>query len=100
MLDIREIRDHADTVRERLKARGGNHWTLIGEVLACDGRQLARPLECGRSSPDRIGRSPMDCVQPAAAFLRQPAGAGEHTSSRVFQSLHRRRVGPRDRDLQ
>ncbi len=37
----------------------------------------------GSSSPDRIGRSPMDCVQPAAAFLRQPAGAGEHTSSRV-----------------
>ena len=36
MLDIREIRDHADTVRERLKARGGNHWTLIDEVLACD----------------------------------------------------------------
>jgi seryl-tRNA synthetase len=36
MLDIREIREHTDAVRERLKARGGNHWTLIDEVLACD----------------------------------------------------------------
>ena len=32
MLDIREIREHTDAVRERLKARGGNHWTLIDEV--------------------------------------------------------------------
>ncbi|MCW1885209.1 serine--tRNA ligase [Luteolibacter flavescens] len=36
MLDIREIRENTDAVRERLKARGGNHWTLIDEVLACD----------------------------------------------------------------
>lgn len=36
MLDIREIRENADACRERLKARGGNHWTLIDEVLACD----------------------------------------------------------------
>ena len=36
MLDIREIRDNPDAVRERLKARGGDHWTLIDEVLACD----------------------------------------------------------------
>ncbi len=36
MLDIREIREHADAIRERLKARGGDHWTLIDEVLACD----------------------------------------------------------------
>ncbi|WP_338689833.1 serine--tRNA ligase [Haloferula helveola] len=36
MLDIREIREDADAVRERLKARGGDHWTLIDEVLACD----------------------------------------------------------------
>lgn len=36
MLDIREIRETPDAVRERLKARGGDHWTLIDEVLACD----------------------------------------------------------------
>ena len=36
MLDIREIRENPDAVRERLKARGGDHWSLIDEVLACD----------------------------------------------------------------
>src|SRR5690606_394545 len=36
MLDIREIREHADAIRERLQARGGDHWTLIDDVLACD----------------------------------------------------------------
>jgi seryl-tRNA synthetase len=36
MLDIREIRDHPDAFRARLKARGGDHWQLIDEVLACD----------------------------------------------------------------
>jgi len=36
MLDIRIIRDQAEEVRERLKARGGEHWKLIDEVLACD----------------------------------------------------------------
>lgn len=36
MLDIREIRENADAIRERLKARGGDHWTLIDDVLACD----------------------------------------------------------------
>lgn len=36
MLDIREIRKHADAVRERLKTRTGDYWTLIDEVIACD----------------------------------------------------------------
>jgi seryl-tRNA synthetase len=36
MLDIREIRENPATFRDRLKARGGAHWTLIDEVLACD----------------------------------------------------------------
>ncbi len=36
MLDIREIRDNPDAVRARLKTRGGDHWSLIDEVLACD----------------------------------------------------------------
>ncbi len=36
MLDIREIRDNPDAARERLKARGGDLWQLIDEVLACD----------------------------------------------------------------
>ena len=39
MLDIRVIRDQAEEVQERLKARGGEHWQLIAEVLSCDGER-------------------------------------------------------------
>lgn len=36
MLDIRVIRENPDLVKERLKLRGGDHWKLVDEVLACD----------------------------------------------------------------
>jgi seryl-tRNA synthetase len=36
MLDIRLIRETPDAVRERLRHRGGGHWKLVDEVLACD----------------------------------------------------------------
>jgi seryl-tRNA synthetase len=36
MLDIRVIRENPTAVQERLKPRGGDHWKLIDEVLACD----------------------------------------------------------------
>lgn len=36
MLDIKIIRENAEDVKTRLKARGGDHWKLIDEVLACD----------------------------------------------------------------
>lgn len=36
MLDIRVIRENPAEVQERLKPRGGDHWKLIDEVLACD----------------------------------------------------------------
>lgn len=36
MLDIRVIRENPSAVQERLKLRGGDHWKLIDEVLACD----------------------------------------------------------------
>jgi seryl-tRNA synthetase len=36
MLDIRVIRDNPAAVEERLKTRGGDHWQLIADVLACD----------------------------------------------------------------
>ncbi len=36
MLDIRIIRENPAAVQERLKDRGGEHWKLIDEVLACD----------------------------------------------------------------
>jgi seryl-tRNA synthetase len=36
MLDIRVIRENPDLIKERLKARGGDHWKLVDEVLTCD----------------------------------------------------------------
>jgi seryl-tRNA synthetase len=36
MLDIRLIRDNPTAVQDRLKTRGGDHWRLIADVLACD----------------------------------------------------------------
>jgi seryl-tRNA synthetase len=36
MLDIRVLRDLPDEVRQRLRTRGGDHWRLIDELLACD----------------------------------------------------------------
>lgn len=36
MLDIKLIREDAAGVVERLKARGGDHWKLVEDVLACD----------------------------------------------------------------
>jgi seryl-tRNA synthetase len=39
MLDIREIRDQPDAVRDRLRARGDDSWTLVEKVLECDTRR-------------------------------------------------------------
>jgi len=36
MLDIRLIRDNPASLQERLKLRGGDHWKLVDDVLACD----------------------------------------------------------------
>ncbi len=36
MLDIRVIRDNPAAVQSRLKARGGDYWKLVDDVLACD----------------------------------------------------------------
>jgi seryl-tRNA synthetase len=36
MLDIRVIRENPAAVQERLRPRGGDHWKLIDDVLACD----------------------------------------------------------------
>ena len=41
MLDIRLIRESADVVRERLRARGGEHGAVVDEVLACDAERRA-----------------------------------------------------------
>ena len=46
MLDIRVIRDNPTAVQERLKTRGGDHWKLVSEVLACD--EVRRILETSK----------------------------------------------------
>jgi seryl-tRNA synthetase len=46
MLDIRIIRDNPTAVQERLKTRGGDHWRLIHDVLACD--EARRVLETSK----------------------------------------------------
>ena len=46
MLDIRVIRENPDFVKERLKLRGGDHWKLVDEVLACD--EIRRAAETSK----------------------------------------------------
>ncbi len=41
MLDIRVIRENPTAIQDRLKNRGGDHWKLVDEVLACDGTRRA-----------------------------------------------------------
>ena len=45
MLDIRIIRDNHLLVQENIKRRGGNHWKLIDDVLACDEKRRAAETE-------------------------------------------------------
>jgi seryl-tRNA synthetase len=46
MLDIRVIRENPAAIQERLKHRGGDHWKLVGDVLACD--EARRKAETGK----------------------------------------------------
>jgi seryl-tRNA synthetase len=46
MLDIRVIRENPAAVQERLKTRGGDHWKLVHDVLACD--ESRRALETAK----------------------------------------------------
>lgn len=53
MLDIRLLREDPDGVRERLKTRGGDSWTLVDEVLACDEKRRAGETERQRLQGER-----------------------------------------------
>ncbi|MGL4401337.1 MAG: serine--tRNA ligase [Luteolibacter sp.] len=46
MLDIRVIRENPAAVQDRLKTRGGDHWKLVHNVLACD--ESRRALETSK----------------------------------------------------
>ncbi len=45
MLDIRLIREDPAAVQQRLRARGGDHWQKIDQVLACDSSRRAAETE-------------------------------------------------------
>lgn len=48
MLDIRDIRENAAGIKERLQTRSGDAWRLVDEVLACD--ESRRRLETERQA--------------------------------------------------
>lgn len=45
MLDIRQLREDPEGIRNRLRTRGGESWRLVEEVLACDERRRAGETE-------------------------------------------------------
>ena len=57
MLDIRLIRETPDAVRERIRQRGGEHWRLIDEVLACDEARRRAETEKQRLQSERKNTS-------------------------------------------
>ena len=78
MLDIRVIRENPDFVKERLKTRGGDHWKLVDEVIACDETRRASKRAKDRADiirlcedhPNIIACVPEDLV-PEVDFLRK-----------------------------
>ena len=41
MLDIRQLREDPEAIKTRLKARWGEAWILIDEILSCDEKRRA-----------------------------------------------------------
>lgn len=57
MLDIRVIRENPDYVKERIRLRGGEHWTLVDKALACDERRRSAETEKQALSQERNSSS-------------------------------------------
>lgn len=72
MLDIRVIRDNATAVQDRLKLRGGDHWKLVDDVLACDESRRA-----AETSKQQL-QSSRKTISKQIGMLK---GKGEDTSS-------------------
>ena len=53
MLDIRMLREDADSVKARIKARGGDAWSLIDEILECDEKRRSGETEKQQLQGDR-----------------------------------------------
>jgi len=72
MLDIRVIRENPAAVQERLKPRGGDHWKLIDDVLACDESRRRAETEKQKLQSDRKN------ISKQIGMLK---GKGEDTSA-------------------
>ncbi len=57
MLDIRVIREHTEEIKQALQQRGGEHWTLIDQVLECDEARRAYETEKQALSHERNSSS-------------------------------------------
>ncbi len=57
MLDIRVIREHTEEIKRALQLRGGEHWTLIDQVLECDEARRAYETEKQALSHERNSSS-------------------------------------------
>ena len=53
MLDIRTLREDADSVKARINARGGDAWSLIDEILECDEKRRSGETEKQQLQGDR-----------------------------------------------
>ena len=53
MLDIRLLRENPEALKDRLKARGGESWMLIDEILTCDEKRRAGETEKQQLQSDR-----------------------------------------------
>lgn len=82
MLDIRLLREAPDDVKARLKARGGDHWTLVDPVLECDELRRSGETERQRLQGERnriskeIGRLRSQ-GQDSSALEAEVRGIGE-----------------------
>ncbi len=72
MLDIRVIRENPAAVQDRLKNRGGDHWKLVDDVLACDETRRA-----AETSKQQL-QSSRKTISKQIAIAR---GKGEDTSA-------------------
>jgi len=53
MLDIRQLREDPEGIKTRLKARGGEAWVLIDEILSCDEKRRGGETEKQQLQGDR-----------------------------------------------
>lgn len=88
MLDIRDIRENALMLKERIKLRGGESWMLIDDVLACDDSRRRAETEKQTLQAER------NAISKQIGFMRKN---GEDSSA---IELDVRRMGERIKELE